>query len=72
MFQPCKPTRVTLKRDVHVLEHPTGLCVRLSPEHEPRLTRWQVATWFPCRAMAERALAAIGPAPIEIVRRIAA
>ncbi len=72
MSHTCSTPRVTLKRDVHVLEHPTGLCVRLHADSPPRLTCWQLATWFPCRATAERAFAAIGPAPVEIVRRVAA
>ncbi len=72
MSHPGITPRVRLKRDVHVLEHPTGLCVRLHSDAAPVLTAWQIATWFPCRSSAQDALAAIGPAPLEIVRRVPA
>lgn len=68
MAPPCPAPRVRLKDAVHVLEHPTGLCARLRDAAPVTLTRWQTATWFGCRDAAERALAAIGPAPLEVVR----
>lgn len=62
------PPRVRLKDAIHVLEHPTGLCARLTEDSPPTLSPWQCATWFPSRKAAEDALAELGPAPLEIVR----
>lgn len=68
--------RARFKTSVYLIEDAqTGLCLRVppppaadEPPQRPTLTDRATATFFPCRAAAERAFAQLGAAPMEIVR----